>query len=59
MVQKLGADVEVGPYSIVGAEVSLGGGVRLHSHVVVGGRTTIGPGTEIFPSHPSAWRPRT
>ena len=46
---ELGANVEVGPYSIVGAEVSLGDGVRLHSHVVVGGQTTIGPGTEIFP----------
>lgn len=46
---ELGADVEVGPYSIVGAEVSLGDGVRLHSHVVVGGRTKVGPGTEIFP----------
>lgn len=46
---ELGADVEVGPYSIVGAEVSLGDGVRLHSHVVLGGQTTIGPGTEVFP----------
>ena len=46
---ELGADVEIGPYSVVGPEVRIGDGVRLHSHVVVGGRTTIGPQTEIFP----------
>ena len=46
---ELGADVEIGPYSIVGAQVSLGDGVKLHSHVVVGGRTTIGAQSEIYP----------
>lgn len=45
----LGEEVEVGPYSIVGSRVRLGNGVRLHSHVVVGGDTTIGEGTQIFP----------
>ncbi len=46
---QLGNNVEIGPYSIVGADVTLGDGVRLHSHVVVGGRTKIGAETEIYP----------
>ncbi len=45
----LGADVEIGPYSHVGARVTLGDGVKLHSHVVVGGLTQIGTETQIFP----------
>src|SRR5262245_12932134 len=46
---KVGADVRVGPYCVVGGEVSLGDGVELKSHVVVTGHTTIGPRTRIFP----------
>ena len=46
---KLGKDVNIGPYCVVGPEVVLGDRVRLHSHVVVDGRTTIGEDTEIFP----------
>ena len=46
---KVGADVRVGPYCVVGSEVALGDGVELLSHVVVAGRTTIGPRTRIFP----------
>ncbi len=45
---RLGADVEIGPYSIVGARVSLGDGVRLISHVVIEGHTTIGADNTIF-----------
>lgn len=45
----LGSDVEIGPFSIVGGDVQLGDGVRLHSHVVIEGRTSIGAGSEIFP----------
>jgi UDP-N-acetylglucosamine acyltransferase len=41
--------VRVGPYCVVGGEVALGDGVELLSHVVVAGRTTIGPRTRIFP----------
>ncbi|AHB49231.1 UDP-N-acetylglucosamine acyltransferase [Hyphomicrobium nitrativorans NL23] len=41
--------VTVGPFSIVGRDVSLGEGVVLHSHAVVTGRTTIGARTRIFP----------
>ena len=45
----LGADVEVGPYSIVGANVTLGDGTRLLSHVVIDGVTEIGQGCVIHP----------
>lgn len=46
---RVGRDCFVGPYSIVGDEVELAEGVRLESHCVVEGRTTIGDGTRIFP----------
>lgn len=46
---RIGLDCFVGPYSIVGDDVELGDGVRLESHCVVDGRTTIGDGTHIFP----------
>ncbi|MFQ5783999.1 MAG: acyl-ACP--UDP-N-acetylglucosamine O-acyltransferase [Alphaproteobacteria bacterium] len=46
---RLAEGVSIGPYSIVGAEVDLGPGVRLESHVVVGGRTRIGANCHIFP----------
>ncbi|MEX0852880.1 MAG: acyl-ACP--UDP-N-acetylglucosamine O-acyltransferase [Bauldia sp.] len=44
---RLGADVAIGPYSIVGGAVEIGDGVVLGSHVVVGGRTTVGARTRI------------
>ena len=40
---KLGEDVRIGPYCLVGRDASLGDGCQLLSHVVVAGRTTIGP----------------
>ena len=46
---RLGVGVHVGPFSTVGADAVLGDGVRLESHVVVDGRTTIGDETRIFP----------
>lgn len=46
---RLGKNVSIGPFCVVGAEVVLGDNVRLHSHVVVEGCTIIGEGTEIFP----------
>ncbi len=46
---RLDEDVKIGPFCHVGPEVSLGPGVELLSHVVVAGRTTIGPETRIFP----------
>ncbi len=46
---QIAADVSIGPYCHIGAEVVLEEGVVLHSHVVIGGITTVGKGTEIFP----------
>jgi UDP-N-acetylglucosamine acyltransferase len=46
---KLGADVSIGPFCHVGPDVALGDGVKLVSHVVVHGRTTVGARTRIFP----------
>jgi len=46
---RIGYDCFIGPYCIVGDEVQLGDGVRLESHCVVDGRTSIGPGTHVFP----------
>jgi UDP-N-acetylglucosamine acyltransferase len=45
----MGKDISIGPYCIVGQDVNLGDGVRLHSHVVIDGRTTIGTETQMFP----------
>jgi UDP-N-acetylglucosamine acyltransferase len=42
-------DCFVGPYSIVGDDVELGENVRLESHCVVDGRTSVGAGTHVFP----------
>lgn len=46
---KLGDGVRIGPYCLVGRDAALGDGCQLLSHVVVAGRTTIGPRTRIFP----------
>jgi UDP-N-acetylglucosamine acyltransferase len=46
---RLGEGVRVGPFCLVGSQVALADGVELISHVVVAGRTTIGPKTRIFP----------
>ncbi|MEG9861095.1 MAG: acyl-ACP--UDP-N-acetylglucosamine O-acyltransferase [Parvularculales bacterium] len=45
----LGKEVEIGPYCYVGDDVSLRENVRLLSHVVIEGKTTIGQGTTIYP----------
>ncbi|MCB1547837.1 MAG: acyl-[acyl-carrier-protein]--UDP-N-acetylglucosamine O-acyltransferase, partial [Hyphomicrobiaceae bacterium] len=45
----LGAGVRIGPYCCVGAEVTLGDGCELVSHVVLDGITSVGPRTRIFP----------
>jgi UDP-N-acetylglucosamine acyltransferase len=46
---ELAADVEIGPFCVVGPEVKLAHGVKLMSHVVVTGRTSIGARTRLFP----------
>lgn len=55
---KLGADVEIGPFCVVGPDVQLGDKVRLIAHVVVDGRTTVGPGTVIYPFASIGQRPQ-
>lgn len=46
---QIGSDCYIGPYSIVGDEVTLSDLVRLESHCVIDGRTSIGEGTQVFP----------
>lgn len=45
---KIDADVEIGPYSIIGACVKIGKASRIQSHVVIEGRTTLGEGNVVF-----------
>jgi len=45
----IGADVSIGPYCIVGPNVTIGDGCRLVAHVHVTGHTTIGPRCTIYP----------
>jgi|TARA_R110002072_G_scaffold36053_9_gene106142 UDP-N-acetylglucosamine acyltransferase len=45
----LGRDVQIGPFCVVGPDVSLADSVVLHSHVVLDGKTSIGAGSQIFP----------
>lgn len=44
----LGADVEVGAFSLISEGVSIGDGTRIGSHVVVKGPTTIGQENHIY-----------
>lgn len=46
---KIGSNVSIGAFSVIGPEVEIGDNVRIHSHVVIAGRTTVGEGCEIFP----------
>ena len=45
----LGSNVNIGPYCIIGENVTLGDGVKLVSHVVVDGVTTVGANTVVYP----------
>ena len=44
----LAADVEVGPYAVIGPLVRIGVGTRVGPHAVIEGRTTIGERNRIF-----------
>jgi UDP-N-acetylglucosamine acyltransferase len=55
---QLGADVDIGPFCTVGPDVKLGDRVRLISHVVVDGKTTIGEGTVVYPFASLGLRPQ-
>lgn len=45
---RLADDVEVGPFTVIGADVEIGAGTKVHSHVVINGPTTIGCNNTIF-----------
>ena len=46
---RIGADVTVGPFSLIGSKVSLADGVTVEARVIILGRTTIGERTRIWP----------
>ena len=46
---ELDTEVEVGAYSIIGAGVKIGKGSKIHSHVVIQGRTMLGEANVVFP----------
>jgi len=45
---KIADDVEIGPYSIIGADVEIEAGTWLGPHVVINGPTKIGKDNKIF-----------
>lgn len=55
---KLGEGVSIGPFCVVGADVTLADGVQLVSHVAVDGRTSIGADTVIYPFASIGHRPQ-
>lgn len=46
---ELAADVEIGPYAIVGPDVKIGEGTIVQAHAYLSGHTTIGKKCQIFP----------
>ncbi len=46
---ELANDVEIGPYAVIGAGVKIDRGNKIHSHVVIQGRTSMGEGNVVFP----------
>jgi len=45
---RLGRDVEIGAWSVIGAGVELGDGCRIATHVVIKGPTRMGAGNRVF-----------
>lgn len=45
----LGEDVFVGPFCVIGPEVSIGDRTRLEAHVVIDGRLSLGPDNAVAP----------
>ena len=46
---RIGADVTIGPYAVIGPEVEIGAGADIRAHVVIEGCTQIGAACTIFP----------
>ena len=45
---RIGANVEIGPYSIIGPNVEIGDGTKIGPHVIIKGHTRIGRENHIF-----------
>jgi UDP-N-acetylglucosamine acyltransferase len=45
---EIDSNVEIGPYSVIGAGVRIGQQTRVASHVVIEGRTSVGQGNTIY-----------
>jgi len=45
---EIASDVEIGPYSIIGANVKIDEGTRVGPHVVINGHTTIGKNNQFY-----------
>jgi UDP-N-acetylglucosamine acyltransferase len=48
-IAELGRNVEIGPYSVISADVVLHDNVKIGAHVTIDGPTTIGAETRIYP----------
>ncbi|MSO20691.1 MAG: acyl-ACP--UDP-N-acetylglucosamine O-acyltransferase [Acidobacteria bacterium] len=46
---EISADVRIGPYCVIGAEVAIGEGSELMGHVFMEGPMRVGPGNKFFP----------
>jgi len=46
---KLGSGVSVGPYTIIGPDVTLGDGCEIHNHVTLTGITSLGKNVHVYP----------
>ncbi|HEY3423633.1 MAG TPA: acyl-ACP--UDP-N-acetylglucosamine O-acyltransferase [Negativicutes bacterium] len=47
---RIGKDVEIGPYAVIGENVIIGDGTKIAAHVTIDGWTSIGKNCVIFPS---------
>lgn len=45
---RIDEDVDIGPYSVIGADVEIGSGTRIDSHVVINGPTKMGKDNHIY-----------
>ncbi|WP_439577719.1 acyl-ACP--UDP-N-acetylglucosamine O-acyltransferase [Elioraea sp.] len=46
---RLAEGVRIGPYAVIGADVTIGEGTEIGSHVVIEGDTTLAPGVRVMP----------
>lgn len=46
---RIGKEVRIGAFSVIGPHVAIGDGSRIHHQVTIDGHTTLGKGCEVFP----------